>query len=785
MNPSIRWSIVLCLLLLGTGSLLKGQEDVQSFTRENLLREQSVLLKSDQADILREIKQTPEFANINLLPRYVDAKELERIRALHKAGEEAGNPEPILRELDPLLTAYVSKFGIENFRLDFQLLWMLGGVKHMLGDTAAAIRYYELAKLHDRGDIIPDFALAELKAPKRNDWLPIDQYYELLEVRRKVDPLIFPKAVLQRMGSQINSEFPDYAPYLHPTDSILIFTSRRDHSGMDARLYIDPFAPKNEDLYIAERDFITGDWSSAVRFSDTINSEFNEGSACLAPDGVTLYFTRCREDRGFGSCDIYQATYNPALGRWEHFQNLGGAVNSKSWDSQPHISSDGRTLFFVSNRNGGMGGTDLYYSLRDDKGKWTPARNLGPLVNTPGNEVTPYFHKINETLYFSSDGHLTTFGSYDIYKARWLGDRWEFPKNIGPLINTEGNQYYFTINGRGSVIFYANSDNPEEDHVKQDFDLYSFPMPMEARPDAIAKLNGYLVDSVSGYKLRGTVLIIDLEENVEVAPKSINEEGYFEFDLISDRRYRIFVLGDNFLSIRKDMVVSGDTSFTIFTQSFEENKPIIFESLEFGTNSTKLKSDVKPELDYIVRFLQTYPMFKLEVEGHTDAVGRAESNLRLSQDRARAIADYVVRKGELDTARVHATGYGETRPLVPNDTEENRAKNRRVEFKLVLDETYEGDIWLPTEEELFFGPNAKPVRDPEFDDEFDWTPEEQESWEAEQEEEEPLDEGLDLDAELEKEMLQLLQGEPKAKPRKPEAEEETEEEETEEEEDEN
>ncbi|RMG65194.1 MAG: OmpA family protein [Bacteroidetes bacterium] len=744
-------------------ALLPAQEVPAEGEAGQIIKEKAVVVRSDEADIMAEIGQLPYFPNLEAGQRYYDEKAYAKIQSLHAEGEATDNPLPLLKELDALLMDYTRRFGTENFRLDYDLLWMAGGVKHLLGDTIGAIHYYELAKMHDRGNKIPDFALTQLQAPTKVEWLPIDQYYKLLEVRRRVDPLIFPKAVLERMPPTINSDFPDYAPYLHPTDSILIFTSRRDFSGMRPEDYVDPFSINNEDLYFSERDFITGDWTEAMRISDTVNSSFNEGSACLAPDGVTLYFTRCREDRGFGSCDIYTARYDPSTGEWGHVQNLGSEINSKAWDSQPNIAPDGRTLFFVSNRNGGFGGTDIYYATRDDEsGRWSPAKNIGPMINTAENEVTPYFHRINETLYFSSTGHLKNYGSYDIFKSRWKGDRWEFPENLGPLINTDGNQYYFTINGRGTLIFYSNSENPEEDHVRQNFDLYAFPMPMEARPDAVAELKGYLVDSVSGFKLRGTVMILDLEEGVEVAPKRINEDGYFEFDLVNDRRYRLFVLGDNFLTLEEEMVLTGDTTFTIFTQSFEENKPIVFESMEFRSNSAKLKSSVKPKLDYIVRFLETYPMFKLEVEGHTDAVGREESNLRLSQERADAIADYLTRKGNFAEGRITAKGYGETRPLVPNDTEENRRQNRRVEFKLALDDTYEGDLWLPTEAELFFGEDLPVEADPNFDSEFDWSESEEAEWAEEieaEDAEEALFDDLDLESELESDIIEMLEEE--------------------------
>ncbi|MEO1451424.1 MAG: hypothetical protein AAFV07_17970, partial [Bacteroidota bacterium] len=448
---------------------------------KKIVREKSVLLKTGATDMITRAEVGTLFPNVNQMPYFADEKALKKIQSMERKGKYEDEDEAYLQALNKELDEYVQQFAVENFRDDLLMVWLVGRVKELLGDTTEAIYYYELAKTHDRGRKIPRLQLDSLLTPTESEWLPIDKYYELLDIRQRIDPLVPPKKVLERMGDEINSSDPDYAPFLHPTDAILVFTSRRDTSGINSDYYVDPYKRTNEDLYIVERDFISGDWKEAERLSDTINTEFNEGSACLAPDGKTLYFTRCREGRGFGNCDIYQATYDAATGSWSHVRNLGSNVNSRSWDSQPNITPDGRTLFFASNRKGGFGGTDLYYTVLGEDNRWSKAQNLGPLINTPDQEVTPFYHQINGTLYFSSTGHLTRMGSYDIFKSRWLGDRWEVPNNVGPFINTKGNEYYFTINSSGTEIFYANSRQHDMDHVKQDFDLYSFPMPMEAR----------------------------------------------------------------------------------------------------------------------------------------------------------------------------------------------------------------------------------------------------------------------------------------------------------------
>lgn len=776
--------------------------EADSFFRKNIIKKEAVIVKEDQADILLQFGAQPAFPNIKGSTRYYDKKALATIAQLEAEGLDEMIPDRYLEQLDHHLVDYVHKFGIENFSKDVNLLWKLGRVKQLLGDTTKAIYYYELAKIHNYGTQAPMLSYDTLMDGTTSEWVTIDEYYEMLEIRRKIDPLLPPKEVLVPMGDQINSAAPDYAPFVDPSDSILLFTSRRDTTGMIQDYYVDPYAKSNEDLYYTEIDFRSGEWKEAIRLPDSINTEFNEGSACLAPDGLTLYFTSCRQGvfihtnnkntytaqkkknrllrkdtskkeediqrNGmlFGSCDIYKATFDPVSQSWGHVQNLGKQVNSEAWDSQPNISADGRTIFFVSNRKGGFGGTDIYFSTLGEDGRWSKAQNLGPMINSPKNEVTPFFHKINSTLYFSSTGQLENYGSYDIFKTKWLGTDWEQPRNVGPLVNTRGNQYYFSISGKGTTIFYSNAKDTEKDHVKQNFDLYSFPMPMEARPDAIAQLKGFLIDSISGYPLQGRVMVIDTEEGIEITPKRINKSGYFEFDLVNNRKYRLYVMSDSIFTIIKDVEVNQDTMFQFFTRSFERDKPIVFEAMRFRSNSAKLSASVKPKLDYIVRFLDTYPMFKLEVEGHTDSDGRDESNLRLSKERAASIADYILRKGEFDTDRISHRGYGETRPIVPNDTDENKERNRRVEFKLVFDEMYDGEMFLPSEDELRLDDKIETIDDPEYDDEFDWSEEELRELEEEQRKyEEEMEFEEDLEAELEADLLIRVSGD-KSKPKK-------------------
>lgn len=756
-----KYLALLIIGLLGCASVLaqtKAEERNLAVLRSTVLKQEALIVKDESGN---PIFSLPEGQYSSLTTDidtgyYRSERRYGKLAKLEAEGKLTNTPDAYLVELEDEIEDYVQRFRIRNFTTDVNLLWMTGRVNHLLGDTSQAIFFYELAKVHDHGDRIPRLSLDSLLAPTASEWLPIDQYYELLELRMKIDSLIPPVKVLTSMGKAINSKDPDYAPFMHRQDSVLIFTSRRDTSGMIADQVVDPYHRQNEDIYYTSVDFITGDWLPAERLSDTINSEYNEGSACLAPDGNTLYFTRCHPRYGQGGCDIYQATYDAVSDSWGNVINLGENINSKAWDSQPNISGDGEKLFFVSNRKGGFGGTDIFVSFRDDEGKWGPAQNLGPLINTPNHEVTPFFHEINNTIYFSSTGHLTNFGGYDIFKARQLKNSWEHPKNVGPLVNTNKNEYYFSIDGGASTIFYAkNIDEGDVEHVEQNFDLYSFPMPMEARPDAVIKLRGTLIDSVTGYPLVGKAMLISLTDSIEITPKEI-KDGYFEFDVIPDKKYRLYIIGDAYLTNFRDMYIRSDTSIKVITRSFENNKPIVFESLRFASRSSNLKSGVKPKLDYIVQFLQTYKQFKLEIEGHTDSDGRPESNLALSKQRADKIREYLIKRGDFGEDRILATGYGETRPLVPNSNDSLKAINRRVEFKLVLDQDYEGETINPTAEELFFKDDLEePKFDPDFKDDFEWSDEELEAWEKEIE----IEEEMDLESELEAEIFKSLEKE--------------------------
>lgn len=613
-----------------------------------------------------------EFENINKIPYYFNKKQLKEILKLDKSKEWEKQYQALKR--------YVSNFGIENFYKDTYLLWRLAKLSELLGHLDEAKNLYRLVLKHHRkeNDIRKiELHFDSLTVNDQDYYVPLDYYYELISYRKEVDTLRPPRGLKINMGTEINSSSSDYGPTLNVNDNVLLFTSKRNFRRVNFE------KTENEDIFFTKR--VEGFWSEAKELKE-INTRFNEGSASISRDGSTLYFARCDSPDGLGNCDIYIAKMQ-ADSIWGEIKNLGVEVNSTSWDSQPSLSHSEDTLYFASDRLGGFGLSDIYYTFKTGKdGSWSKAVNLGPNINTRHNELSPFLHPRFDVLYFSSNGHLLNFGQFDIYKSRIINDKWHEPKNIGPLVNGEGSEYYFTIDANAKDLFYAHSKGNDLDNL----DLFSFPLPMEAKPNNTARLSGVVVDSLTGKPVGGIVSIIDLDNGVEVAPKFIRPNGSFEFELINNNNYLVIIQSDEFFRIEEMFYLDGDTEIRKSAQPITSR--LQFSKIEFENGKAALRPEMFEDLDKIVNFLLDNPDFKIKVSGHTDSDGREEFNLELSQQRANSIKEYITYFGNVAENRVEAIGYGSSKPIVEETTEADKAMNRRVEFEISRRPEGEADI---------------------------------------------------------------------------------------------
>ncbi len=635
---------------------LLAQKPKQKFKKGGVVQLHDSLTSYSQSDIF-------EFPNINKLPYYKDATKLGRIKALAATGDYEQEYTEI--------KAYVRNFGIENFSHDIQLLWNFARLSEKLGPPGEAVLLYKLVLKHYKQSIDEKQVQREydtLTKKEKDLYVPLKQYYELVAFRKEIDTLRPPQGVLLNMGYGVNSEKEDYGPTIGNVDNVLLFTSKRN-SKVDALN-----KTFNEDLFYTIKQPNDTVWGFAEEFK-TINTRFNEGSASLSKDGKHLFFARCNSPDSYGNCDIFVSDLR-ADSTWGTPRNLGPNINTVSWDSQPSLSHSGDTLYFASDRIGGFGFSDIYFSVKNAKGEWQRAQNIGPIINTRAFEVSPFYHHKFNVLYFSSNGQPLNFGDFDIYKSYRYGKVWGEPKNIGPLVNGAGSEYYFTIDSESNRLYYAHS---AEDDLKN-LDLYSFPVPMEAQPEAVARLKGKLINSETKKPFHGIVSVIDLDKGVEVAPKFLREDGSFDFHLINKRNYLLIIQGDDFFRIEQIFYMEGDREMNLETEPIETK--IAFKSLEFENGKADILPSMHDDLNKLANFMIDHPKLSVSISGHTDSQGNEMSNLKLSQARADAIKAYLVYQYKIDTKRIEAHGYGSSKPIVEEKTDDDRGLNRRVEFEI-------------------------------------------------------------------------------------------------------
>ena len=467
------------------------------------------------------------------------------------------------------------------------------------------------------------------------------------------------------MGPAINTADDEYLPTATADESTLIFTRKINN---------------NEDFYKSIK--VNGVWQTATYLSSNINTpNYNEGAQSISQDGKFLFFTGCNRPDGLGRCDIYVAQKKGD--DWGKPYDLQPPVNTPGWESQPSISADGRTLYFVSNRKGGYGGYDIWKSTITDKG-WSEPQNLGPNINTPFDEQSPYIHADDSTLYFCSDG-WPGLGGKDLFVSHLGKDgKWQKPVNMGYPINSSGDENGLSVTASGQYAFFA-SNNLSGGYGG--YDIYTFELPVNVRPHTVTYVKGVVVDIKTQKPLEGAVEIIDLDKNAAVYQDySDAVDGSFLATLVTGKNYGLNVSKSGYLFYSANFSLIGtnakDYNLKVELSPIEIGNKVVLNNIFFDTNRFDIKPDSKAELQKLLDFLTQNPTIRIEISGHTDNVGNIQSNQVLSQNRAKSVYQYLINYG-INPARLIYKGYGETQPIVPNNSDDNRAKNRRTEFKII------------------------------------------------------------------------------------------------------
>lgn len=512
--------------------------------------------------------------------------------------------------------------------------------------------------------------------------------------------------IIENLGQIVNTPYNDYSPIISADGNTLIFTSNRTDDPGQAKAQTN-----YEDIYVATKQGST--WSSPKLIGGNINIKYNDAAASLSPDGKTL-FLYYEEGEG----DIYISTLNN--GEWSKPQPLNKNINTSAfWETCASVSADGKKLYFASNRPGGIGELDLYVSQLDAKGDWGKAVNLGPVVNTPENEDSPFIHHDGVTLYFSSDGH-PRLGNSDIFFTEFKNNKWTKPENMGYPLNSWEYDGFFTLSPDKKKGYFST--------VKEgglgDADIYSIqflepkfkpkPKPVVAKVEdkpktevpkteefvdplihaqkakrVVTVLKGKVIDEATATPLNAVISLVDNTTN-KVLTKLNSNPVTGEFELVIPH-------GGNYgVATEKAGYLFNSINFSLpqFAEYQEIDTHIIMVKAEIGSKVVLKnifydvgKSDLKPEsiaeVENIRELLISNSTLKVQINGHTDNSGNASANKALSLKRATAVVGYLTQKG-IAASRLSAKGYGSERPIVSNDDEEGgREINRRTEIEII------------------------------------------------------------------------------------------------------
>lgn len=476
------------------------------------------------------------------------------------------------------------------------------------------------------------------------------------------------------LGKEINSKYEEYFPGLDMEEKTIYFTRR------DASLSI---YEQNEDLYISDLKEVDGNWvwSASKNLGSPINTRENEGAFSASPDGKFLFFTSCSREGGIGRCDIWMTTREND--RWTEPVNVGRPVNTREWESQPSISADGITLYFASNRPGGFGGTDIWYSIKEN-GKWGNPINLGPEINTDKDEQFPFIHNDGHTLYFTSEG-LPGMGKSDIFLTRLINGKWSKPMNLGYPINTGEDEWNFIVNRTGDKAYFSSAG------IKPSFggmDIYSVELYKEARPNQTSYVVGNVYDVVTKKKIRADIALFSLKSGEKVTETySDKTTGKFLLNLPSNSDYA-FKAGAPGYAYHSENFSLTESSLdkpyvlNIGLSPIQKDVRMVMKNVLFEVDKSELKSESFVELDQLASYLTQNSSLVIEIGGHTDNTGSEERNKTLSNERAKSVYNYLVSKG-ISADRLSYKGYGSSQAVASNDTAEGRSQNRRTEVKII------------------------------------------------------------------------------------------------------
>jgi outer membrane protein OmpA-like peptidoglycan-associated protein/tetratricopeptide (TPR) repeat protein len=586
---------------------------------------------------------------------------------------------------------YLRKAVEKKPNISPEINYLLGRAYHLVLEFDKAIEHYA----DFRKSLGPKEALA------RNDY--IDKL--IIECKNGKDIIGDRKRVIiTNLGDSINSRYDDYYSIFASNDSIMYFTSRRPAKLKSKR---NPYDFKfYEDVYYSSVN--GGGWSAARPLSKKVDSKHNDAAVGISKDGSELFIYRGEDNGG----DIYIS--NLKKGQWKSPKSWTSKLSSDQSETSLFYTQSEDTVYFISsNEKLTLGGKDIMISVKNQKGKWQKPSNLSSLVNTKYDEEGIFLTPDGKTMYFSSRGH-NTMGGFDVFKTVVQSDgTWSDPVNMGYPVNTPDDELFYCLSSNGKAAYVSTireggvgakdiyklvflGSEKEMILANEDILIAGFPdstktgfftMPEAVPVDSFYYMKGKVLNKANNDPILAKLEFVDVSESKVIATAITTETGEYQAKFLEAKTYGVEIVAKDYLFFLDAVDMTTATTDEPFIRDFllekvEVGTKVVLENIYFETAKATLTAASYPQLNQVVTFLKNNETIRLEISGHTDNVGSAKTNSKLSEDRAKAVVAYMVTNG-IDKSRLEAKGYGFTQPIAPNDTPAGREQNRRVEFKVI------------------------------------------------------------------------------------------------------
>lgn len=474
----------------------------------------------------------------------------------------------------------------------------------------------------------------------------------------------------QKLAEPLNQFALQYFPVLTADSKKMLFTKRDGLANNE-----------HEDIFVSYFNEDSLQWEAPRSIASSINSAYNEGTCTISADGKILIFTSCQMPDSFGDCDLY-ISYK-LNDEWQRPVNMGKNVNSRVWDSQPSLSADGRILFFSSNRRGGFGGKDIWFSLRMLDGSWAEAQNLGDKVNTSKDEVSPFIYFNNEILFFASEGH-TGFGGLDLFISRVESGEFGKPVNLGFPINDHQDQLALFITAQRDYAYYT--ETVFNNGIQERSFLYKFKFPEHIDlGERLMVTEGKVLNKNTGEPIQAKLSLVDLATDSTLYQfDSDGRTGEFTMLYPDKAASGLYVEKQGYLpkiyNVDRDSL-QNKKNLDVELTPVAAGEEFVFENIFFDFDKVDLKPESRSSLRRLISFLNDNPLVKILIAGHTDNIGSEIYNKDLSLRRAESVKVFLISNG-IEKERLDTMGFGSSKPVVSNDSPSNRALNRRITVRI-------------------------------------------------------------------------------------------------------